>query len=135
VFSPQVLPEVVLPGPILGFIPTLAHVTTVDRLVTPTEFVNTSLMPIKVVVGTESLDRLCASGNITFERFIVSRLVFTGHSASVKGQESRGNRDSLQLRVRLDWNIANRADDALGVRCSQRGPLASGFPVPSFLLG
>jgi hypothetical protein len=54
-FSLQVLPEVILSGPVLGLILARAQITTIYRFVGFTDFVNTSLMPIKVVIGTESL--------------------------------------------------------------------------------
>jgi hypothetical protein len=90
VLSFQVLPEIILPGPVLGFILTLAHITTIDRLVSRKELVDTSLVSVKVVVRAETLDRLCAAREIAFEGLIMSGLVFPGHSLSAAGHGLTG---------------------------------------------
>ena len=76
--SQQVLLEVVLPGPVFEFIFALFHITPIDDLVSTKNLVDTSLMSIKVVVGTEALGRLGAALNGAFVGLVVSSFVLPG---------------------------------------------------------
>lgn len=77
VSSLQVLLEVVLPGPVLGFVFARTQITAIDGLVfSGAEIVDTSLMPVKVILCAESLDRSRAARNVALEGLLVPGLVF-----------------------------------------------------------
>src|SRR6516225_7220181 len=75
-FSPQVLPKVVLSGPVLEFLAALVNITAVKGFDTDDHLVDTSLVTVEVVVGAESLGRLGAFCNSAFKGPIVPSSVF-----------------------------------------------------------
>jgi hypothetical protein len=80
VFPSEVLPEVILSGPILGFILALVHVAAIDCHVPCTQLMHTPLMSVKVVVGAESLGSFRAVWDVALERLVVPCLVFPERS-------------------------------------------------------
>ena len=61
VFSLQVLPEIISPRPVFGFIFTLIQIAAIDWLVFCGYLVNGLQMSIKVILGSKSLVHFCTS--------------------------------------------------------------------------
>lgn len=75
-FPLQMLPEIVLTGPVLELLHARVYVTPVDSFVRPADFVDAFFMSVEVVVGAETLDALRAARHIALVGFFVSRLMF-----------------------------------------------------------
>jgi len=85
VFSPQVLPKVVLSGPVLELIAALVNIAAVKGFDANNKLVDASLVAVEVVVGAEPLSRLGAVFNRAFKRLVVPGPVFAENSESARG--------------------------------------------------